>query len=177
MKILAAFLVCVTVQAADFDTQLPPQVINLSAFPTSPMIDEFIFQVSVSDMFSIDGNQLQIQEIDIVGNRVADFTSPCWVHPPKIDCWLGLPTDPEFTDVPVMINSRIVRPSSIVGHLMIPPGELGLGWVFTATVTDLDGLETNASSFFTHFVPEPSSLLAMVLGLALLPMFRRLGLQ
>lgn len=172
MKTLVALLVCTLAHAADFDDQEPPQLVSFSAFPTSP--DEYVFTANVSDLFGVTDNQLQIEDIDIIGSRVSEFTSPCWIHPPKVECWLGLPTDPNFTDVPVLLDSRIVRPRSITGHLMLPTDELGIGWVFTATVTDLDGNETSMSTFFSQIsVPEPSGLLLAMLGLAWLPMFRR----
>jgi len=134
-----------------------------------PIGGDVQFRVLVTDLFS-PGGDMRLSNFEITAAQILCKESDITCFPVRaID--ISLPTSVVTSINPPVLRSGFLSDAFITGTMTLP----GKGfWRFEATA-DFGGQKITAQE--ARYIPEPSSLLLVTLGLALLPMFRRSDLR
>jgi len=122
------------------------------------------FSVQVVDLFTLAG-EVRIANLDVIATQLE---TSC----PRVGvCDKGFTRDiSEAVNLPISLNPP-TSDGFITGTMTLPYEGY---WKFRAA-TDFEGRQLVSRA--AYYVPEPSSFLVAMLGLASLPMFRRRGLR
>lgn len=137
---------------------------------------EAIVTAHVDDLFDSFTNELRDVQFDVLATRIFVTDSVCVPGSPQA-CWTGLPHDPKFSDVSILLDATAKRPDQIIANLLLPLEEFNQpmgenAWIIEGVLT-FDGQQSR--QFLRGVIaPEPSGFLLSACGfLALLQVRHR----